>query len=169
MGYQLNSLSHRPPRPPCPTHMCFEQRQSNIKTVWVASRMCERLMIAHQTGRVPSSLHCGKVRGQIWTFLKLRLEVRWVLKNWGKTEAFRCFFTECKFVEIWLRYKHFSDPPNSKIIAGMLKNLAAHFCHCAVACRRRVIPFSVSPYKLDAIMECLRYRSAKSDAYFSFN
>ena len=114
-------------------------------------------------------LHNGKVRGQIWTFLKLKLEVRWVLRNWGKTEAFRCFFTECKSVEIWLRYKHFSDPPNSKIIAGMLKNLAAHFCHCAVACRRRVIPFSVSPYKLDAIMECLRYRSAKSDAYFSFN
>ena len=115
------------------------------------------------------SVHNGKVRGQIWTFLKLKLELRWVLRNWGKTEAFRCFFTECKSVEIWLRYKHFSDPPNSKIIAGMLKNLAAHFCHCAVACRRRVIPFSVSPYKLDAIMECLRYRSAKSDAYFSFN
>ena len=114
-------------------------------------------------------LHSGKVRGQIWTFLKLKLEVRWMLKNWGKTEAFRCFFTECKSVEIWLRYKHFSDPPNSKIIAGMLKNLAAHFYHCAVACRRRVIPFSVSPYKLDAIMECLRYRSAKFDAYFSFN
>ena len=115
------------------------------------------------------TLHNGKVRGQIWTFLKLKLELRWVLRNWGKTEAFRCFFTECKSVEIWLRYKHFSDPPNSKIIAGMLKNLAAHFCHCAVACRRRVIPFSVSPYKLDAIMECLRYRSAKFDAYFSFN
>ena len=37
------------------------------------------------------------------------------------------FFTECKSVEIWLRYKHFSNFPNSKIIAGMLKNLAAHY------------------------------------------
>ena len=51
----------------------------------------------------------------------------------------------------------------------MLKNLATHFSHCAVVRRQRVIPFSASPYKLDAIMECLRYRSAKSDAYFSFN
>ena len=79
-----------------------------------------------QTATIISAVHSGKVRGQIWTFLKLMLEVRWVLKNWGKTEAFRCFFTECKSIEIWLRYKHFSDFPNSKIIAEMLKNLAAH-------------------------------------------
>ena len=73
-----------------------------------------------------STLHSGKVRGQIWTHLILKLEVRWVLNNWGKTEAFRCFFTEYKSVEIWLRYKHFGDFPKSKILAGMLKNLAAH-------------------------------------------
>ena len=36
-----------------------------------------------------------------------------------------CFFTEYKSVEIWLRCKYFSDFPNSKIIAVMLKNLAA--------------------------------------------
>ena len=33
---------------------------------------------------------------QIWTFLRLKLEVRWVLNNWGKTEAFRCFFYRLK-------------------------------------------------------------------------
>ena len=36
------------------------------------------------------------------------------------------FFTEYKSVEILLSYKHFSDFLNSKIVAGMLKNLAAH-------------------------------------------
>ena len=50
------------------------------------------------------TLHNGNLRGQIW--------------NLG------VFFTEYKSVEIWLKYKHFSDFPNSKIIAGMLKNLA---------------------------------------------
>ena len=56
-----------------------------------------------------NTMHNGNLRGQIWTFLILKLEVRWVLHNWGKTEAFRCFFTEYKSIEIWLRYKHFSD------------------------------------------------------------
>ena len=36
------------------------------------------------------------------------------------------FFTEYKSIDIWLRYKDFSDFPNSKIIAGMLGNLAVH-------------------------------------------
>ena len=53
--------------------------------------------------------------------LKLKLEVRWVLQNWGKTEAFRCFLRKWKSVKNWLRYKQFSDFPNSKIFAGMLK------------------------------------------------
>ena len=36
------------------------------------------------------------------------------------------FFTENKSVVFWLRYKHFSDLPNSKIFAGILKSLANH-------------------------------------------
>ena len=88
-------------------------------------------------------LHSGKVRGQIWTFLKLKLEMRWVLKNWGKTEAFRCFLRKWKSVKNWLRYKQFSDFPNSKIFAGMLKKLAAQLSHCAAPSTRRDMRFSV--------------------------
>ena len=75
--------------------------------------------------------------------LKLKLEVRWVLQNWGKTEAFRCFLRKWKSVKNWLRYKQFSDFPNSKIFAGMLKKLAAQLSHCAAPCTRRDMRFSV--------------------------
>ena len=75
--------------------------------------------------------------------LKLKLEVRWVLQNWGKTEAFRCFLRKWKSVKNWLRYKQFSDFPNSKIFAGMLKKLAAQLSHCAMPCTRRDMRFSV--------------------------
>ena len=75
--------------------------------------------------------------------LKLKLEVRWVLQNWGKTEAFRCFLRKWKSVKNWLRYKQFSDFPNSKIFAGMLKKLAAQLSHCAVPSTRRDMRFSV--------------------------
>ena len=75
--------------------------------------------------------------------LKLKLEVRWVLQNWGKTEAFRCFLRKWKSIKNWLRYKQFSDFPNSKIFAGMLKKLAAQLSHCAMPCTRRDMRFSV--------------------------
>ena len=55
---------------------------------------------------------------------KLKLEVRWVLQNWGKTEAFGCFLRKWKSVKNWLRYKQFSVFPDSKIFAGMLKKMA---------------------------------------------
>ena len=91
----------------------------------------------------------GAVNAQ-WEFarpvlknLKLKLEVRWVLQNWGKTEAFRCFLRKWKSVKNWLRYKQFSDFPNSKIFAGMLKKLAAQLSHCATPSTRRDMRFSV--------------------------
>ena len=112
-------------------------------------------------------VHNGKVRGQTWTIQILKLEVRWVLNKWGKTEANRCFFTELKSVEIWLRYKHFCVSPNSKIIAKMLKVLAAQVSHSAVSSTRRVRRFSVFANIIWVIRSHLRYRSAKSSGYFS--
>ena len=114
-------------------------------------------------------MHSGNVRGQIWTFLKLKLEVRWVLNNWGKTEAKWPFFTEFKSIEIWLSYKQKCDFPNSKIFAEMLKNLAAHPSHCAVSSIRREMRFSVFTNILYVIRSHLRYRSDKSSGYFFKN
>ena len=84
-----------------------------------------------------TTLHNGKVRGQIWTNLILKLEVRWVLNNWGKTEAKWRFFTEFKSIEIWLSYKQKCDFPNSKIFAEMLKNLAAHHYYTFPLCNAK--------------------------------
>ena len=107
------------------------------------------------------ALHNGKVRGQIWTHLILKLEVRWVHNNWGKTEAKWRFFTEFKSIEIWLSYKQKCDFPNSKIFAEMLKNLAAHLSHCAVSSIRREMRFSVFPNILYVIRSHLRHRPDK--------
>ena len=37
----------------------------------------------HRSIIVIITVHNGNLRGQIWTFLTLKLEVRWVLNNWG--------------------------------------------------------------------------------------
>ena len=67
-----------------------------------------------------------------------------MLNDCGKTVAFRCSFTEYKSVEIWLRYEHFSNFPNSKIIAGMLKNLAVHHLSTFPLCMGSIIVAATS-------------------------
>ena len=52
--------------------------------LWQPPRVAS-LILKHSL--IHLAMHNGKVHGQIWTHLILKLEVRWVLNNWGKTEA----------------------------------------------------------------------------------
>ena len=166
--YQLHSNPssrqspcHLPQTPPRRSS-CRDYRETLVKTTPGVKRTsslqvhkAKRPVIGASQGRDLDPSSAGRysdTRLNIaqWEFarpvlknLKLKLEVRWVLQNWGKTEAFRCFLRKWKSVKNWLRYKQFSDFPNSKIFAGMLKKLAAQLSHCAMPCTRRDMRFSV--------------------------
>ena len=54
-------------------------------------------------------------------------------------------FTEYKSIDIWLRYKDFSDFPNSKIIAGMLK-VQLVIVACLIVVPIQFLPFGMCDY-----------------------
>ena len=54
-----------------------------VNLMFLCSTLLVNFAALEANSRTPhlKTLHSGKVRGQIWTFLKLELEVRGVIKN----------------------------------------------------------------------------------------